>query len=188
MMCDQCGKNPATMHYTSIINGEKTERHLCAQCAQEQNIALTQSFDIGQLLSGFMADGMQQAQRVPVCPKCGMDLRTFQKGGLLGCAECYKTFQPQLEPLLNRIHGHVRHVGKTPSRAGGTIKAQREIDRLAQDLKKAVAAENFERAAELRDTIRDLERQKGQEGQAGAQDREGEQPGGQQQEGAEKHG
>ena len=160
MMCEQCGNNPATMHYTSIINGEKTEKHLCAQCAQEQNMALAQTFDIGQLLVGFMTDAAAQAKRAPACPQCGMDLRAFQKGGLLGCMECYKTFQPQLEPLLTRVHGHVRHVGKLPVRAGVAMSTQREIDRLSDEIKKAVALEQFEKAAEFRDRIYELERQK----------------------------
>jgi protein arginine kinase activator len=148
------------MHFTTIVNGEKTEKYLCAQCAQEQGIALAQAFDIGHLLAGFMQDNSIQPQNVLTCPKCGMDQRTFKKGGLLGCMECYKTFQSQLEPLLNRVHGHVRHVGKIPSRAGGAMSLQREIDRLGQQIKSAVALEEFERAAELRDQIRELEAQK----------------------------
>lgn len=159
MMCEQCGKSQATMHYTSIVNGEKTEMHLCAQCAQERNLSLSQSFDIGQLLSGLMAGEKSTAQRVPACPKCGMDLRTFQKGGVLGCMECYKAFQAQLEPLLTRIHGHVRHTGKAPVRTGGGIALRREMDRIGHEMKKAIALEDFERAAELRDKLRALEKE-----------------------------
>ncbi len=166
MMCEQCGKNPATMHLTQIINGEKTEKHLCVQCAQEQNGALAQVFDIGQLLAGFIQDGAQISQRMPACPKCGMDLRTFRQGGLLGCMECYKTFQGQLEPLLTRVHGHVRHVGKIPKRIGGAMTRQREIDKLQSELRRAIAAEEFEKAAELRDRVREIERERDSEREA----------------------
>ncbi len=157
MMCENCGEHPATMHLTTIVNGEKSEKHLCAACAQEQKIPFAQAFDIGQLLSGFMQDNAALTQHMPSCPKCGMDLRTFKQGGLLGCAECYSTFQGQLEPLLNRIHGHVRHVGKIPARGGEGLGVQREIEKLGQEIKKAVALEQFEKAAELRDKIRALE-------------------------------
>lgn len=33
MLCDECHVNPATIHVTRIINGKKSVKHLCAECA-----------------------------------------------------------------------------------------------------------------------------------------------------------
>lgn len=161
-VCESCGVNPATMHLTTVINGEKTEKHLCMECAKKQNAGLPQAFDIGHLLSGFMQheSGSPVSPTQPVsnrCPTCGMEYRQFREGGLLGCADCYTAFSDHLEPLLNRIHGHVRHVGKMPARAGGAYRFRREIERLNAQMHIAIEQEQFEKAAELRDRIRALQ-------------------------------
>ena len=89
--------------------------------------------------------------------------------GRLGCGECYTAFERQLEPLLRRIQGTSTHTGKVPGRQGGTLKLEREIGRLARELETAVEREEFERAAELRDKLKELRRQLA-EGQGGRAD------------------
>ena len=36
MLCQECKKNPATVHVTKIVNNIKTELHLCQSCAGER--------------------------------------------------------------------------------------------------------------------------------------------------------
>ena len=88
-----------------------------------------------------------------------MSYRDFQQTGKIGCAECYRTFRPQLEPLLRRIHGSSVHRGKIPHRTGGTLELKHEIGMLRQQLQESVAQEEFEKAAEYRDKIRALEKE-----------------------------
>ncbi|MBI5124560.1 MAG: UvrB/UvrC motif-containing protein, partial [Candidatus Omnitrophica bacterium] len=61
-------------------------------------------------------------------------------------------------PLLKRIHGSDRHIGKVPLKGGKTIKDTRTLQDLKVQLEKAIQTEEFEEAAKLRDKIRDLER------------------------------
>ena len=35
MLCQNCGKNPATTHIKTIVNGKLTEYDLCSECARE---------------------------------------------------------------------------------------------------------------------------------------------------------
>ncbi|MFC5700927.1 UvrB/UvrC motif-containing protein [Cohnella faecalis] len=172
MQCQECGKRPATLHFTKIINGEKTELHICESCAREKGelIPGTQSgFSIHNLLSGLLdfdtsgtasvgakaADAAQQ----PRCETCGMTYGQFGKVGRFGCSNCYKQFSERLDPLLKRVHGNTVHVGKVPKRAGGRVKAKREIDRLKKEMQGRIEREDFETAAQLRDKIRDLEKE-----------------------------
>ena len=97
----------------------------------------------------------QGAERV--CPNCGMSYRDFQQTGKIGCSVCYATFRRQLEPLLRRIHGSSTHSGKIPHRTGGTLTMKHTIESLRSSLKECVAQEEYEKAAELRDKIRQLE-------------------------------
>ena len=70
-----------------------------------------------------------------------------------------RAFDEQLAPLLRRIHGSSRHTGKVPRRSQGAIRFARELERLREELRLAVQREEFEKAAELRDRIRALEKE-----------------------------
>ncbi|MGE5559608.1 MAG: UvrB/UvrC motif-containing protein [Chloroflexota bacterium] len=163
MLCQECRKRPATVHLTKIINGQKTELHLCQQCAQEKGefeYLFQPVFSFPNLLAGLM--GSQPASGLPAageqCPHCGQTYNDFAQKGRLGCSECYTTFAARLDPLLKRIHGHVQHTGKVPRRTGGLVRVRKEVNTLRNDLQRAIENEEFEKAAKLRDQIRELER------------------------------
>ena len=74
---------------------------------------------------------------------------------MLGCPHCYDAFRDELLPMIRRTHGNVRHkAGDEPKKAKQPAPSEKE--KLEAELKEAVAAENFEKAAELRDRIRAL--------------------------------
>ncbi|MBB6734901.1 UvrB/UvrC motif-containing protein [Cohnella zeiphila] len=167
MQCQECGKRQATLHFTKIINGEKTELHICESCARERGELIpgtASGFSIHNLLSGLLdfdaaANGVKPPQLR--CENCGMTYSQFSKLGKFGCSQCYKHFADRLEPLLKRVHGNTVHVGKIPKRAGGRVKTKREIDRLKKEMQGKIEREDFETAARLRDQIRELEREIG---------------------------
>ncbi len=163
MLCQICGKNPATVHYTEAHDNKMSEIHVCENCAEEkgfQQSAKQHQFDIGELLAG-MVDTMTSTEEERVghvqCPECGLPYSGFKETGRLGCANCYAAFQFQLRPLLRRIHGDTRHRGKVPVRDGEGVSRTRQIQRLHDELRRAVEREAFERAAEIRDEIKRLE-------------------------------
>ena len=108
------------------------------------------------MLWTFYTGGGLPQQEDRVCPKCGMRESEVTKTGKVGCAQCYKTFQDILEPYVHRIHGNTIHTGRRPSR-------NRKLDELRLALKKAVETQEFERAAQLRDQIKELEQHEHQE-------------------------
>ena len=169
MLCQECGKRPATLHFTKIVNGDKTEFHFCEPCAREKGELIPGTaggFSIHNLLSGLLeldptgkpASAQQKAAQ-PRCDFCGMTYSQFGKVGRFGCSECYKHFQDRLTPLLKRVHGNTTHVGKVPKRVGKKVQIRRQIEQLKRDLALKVEQEEFEAAAKLRDQIRELERQ-----------------------------
>lgn len=164
MQCQECGERPATLHFTKIVGGEKTELHICETCAREKGefIPGTQTgFSIHNLLSGlldFEQAGMKKPPTVR-CDTCGMTYGQFSKIGRFGCSDCYKHFGERLDPLLKRVHGNTTHAGKVPKRAGGKVKTKREITRLKQEMQSRIEQEDFESAARIRDRIRLLEKE-----------------------------
>ena len=87
------------------------------------------------------------------CSNCGLTYADFVRTGKLGCSQCYEAFHNQIKPLLNRLHGHFKHMGKIP--ASIRIQADRiqKIEEIKNRLKQAVLKEEYEKAAELRDQI-----------------------------------
>jgi protein arginine kinase activator len=91
------------------------------------------------------------------CTSCGLSWDAFQKTGLLGCEVCYKTFGEDLNRILRKIHGSTKHIGDRPSSMRSVVDAG-ELKRVRNELDEAIANEDFELAAQLRDLIRDAER------------------------------
>ncbi|MCL2649013.1 MAG: UvrB/UvrC motif-containing protein [Phycisphaerales bacterium] len=104
--------------------------------------------------------GSSQAPTDPMtCPVCGLTWTQFKQTGLMGCPHDYELFERKLLPLLKRAQeGANEHIGKVPPQ-----KKTRETDRqvaslrLRRELQKAIDAENYEKAARLRDELRTIE-------------------------------
>lgn len=167
MLCQECGKRTAALHFTKILNGEKTEFHICETCAREKGELIpgtSNGFSIHNLLSGLLDLGPSTVNAKGVrtqdlrCSECGLTYAQFSKLGRFGCSHCYKTFGEKLDPLLRRVHGNTVHVGKIPKRSGNKIKNRREIENLKRELQQKVEREEFEFAAKIRDKIRELEK------------------------------
>ena len=162
MKCDNCNKT-ATVHLTEIKHGKKIEKHLCEQCAaQNEGLPVKSHTPINELLTNFvMAHSGLQKEVGHACENCGITWAEFRQGGLFGCANDYQVFEKDLTPLLQRAHeSATHHVGKVPSRRGGTgvpMKRQVDVTKLRRELARAVEAEDYERAAKLRDQIRQAE-------------------------------
>lgn len=166
MMCDDCGKRPAAVHISKVVNGAKSEAHLCQECAQSQgqfSFMTEPTFTFHNILAGLfdpdtVVHGTKGVKTRNRCPNCGLTFADFRRLGHLGCDQCYDTFNVELEPLLRRIHGSTGHTGKVPHGAKhGSVRKERELMRLQEELHRAVVNEEYEKAAELRDHIRELE-------------------------------
>jgi protein arginine kinase activator len=86
-----------------------------------------------------------------------MTFNDIRQTGKLGCSECYKVFEQELEPTLRRIHGNSQHIGKIPSRGGEKVLLRKQMDNLKTQLQEAVNREEYEKAAGIRDNIKDME-------------------------------
>ena len=163
MMCDECGIRPANIHLTTIVGGEKKERNLCSECLLK-NQALKVDFSaLASHLGSFLAAAKGQSAGAPEpdvkCSECGMSYETFKKVGQLGCAHCYEAFRQPLTEMLGRLHGNTQHTGRTPGGADGEMAARMKLETLKQELVKAIAQEEYETAASLRDEIRAVKAQ-----------------------------
>lgn len=168
MQCEECKKNPATIHLAQIHNGQKVETHLCEECAARKGLQILSNIDfsipnlLGSILGNVYSDTSASAkseQESVRCPACGASFADIRQTGKLGCATCYEIYQKELESTLRRVHGHVQHNGKIPARSGTKVLLRRKIEALKANLQDAVVHEHYEKAAEIRDSIKELEKQ-----------------------------
>ncbi len=160
MLCDLCHKNIATVHLTEIVNDKILEMHICQACAEVKGQEIKDQLNLSNFLGGLTDSVETQKEGVSLrCPLCGLTYEEFRKRGRLGCANCYDTFRNVILPLLKKIHGSVRHMGKSifPQEKSSY---EARIKDLHQRLERAINLEEYEEAARLRDEIKRLERER----------------------------
>jgi protein arginine kinase activator len=167
MKCQQCEK-PATFHITELTGSQPQEIHLCEACAKTY---LMQSdgptTEVAPTLASVLAKQLKIGQAAEelakldqrACPKCGITFYEFRNQGRLGCPHDYVFFERELTPLILNIHGESKHLGKHPRHAEPSTDSQTELIRLRREMKEAIAKEDYERASQLRDEIRQAELQ-----------------------------
>lgn len=184
--CQECGKQ-ATCGFVIIKGKVKKEIYLCKKCAEKKGFEdpFTDLFPgpksasgipalLGEVIEdlikkkgGFL--GQKSSLDTTVCPGCGKTLRQIQMGEVRpGCGQCYRTFRKVFVQILEKIHGSTKHVGKRPGQV--KLKAKSSVSpeikpmdfmeekrKLEAELEKAVQAEEFEKAARLRDKIKEID-------------------------------
>ena len=163
MLCDTCGKNEAEVHLTQIVDNEMTTVHLCPACAADKGLegeAAGKNPPLTDFLAqmGKAALAEEETATAGPCSYCGTTVDDFKRSGRLGCPHCYSTYESQLRAILRRIHGSTQHLGKVyvPPAGEETDRTTRLVG-LRRKLQHAVESEDFERAAVIRDQIRELE-------------------------------
>jgi protein arginine kinase activator len=168
MLCQDCSKNEAGVHLTQIVNNKKVVLNLCRECAERRgmtgNPLMQVPFPLAEILSSMMGETAEKKKgrgtaSETKCPGCGFTFAEFSKVGRFGCGQCYQTFRGQVSDLLRRIHGSTRHIGREPDEKREVDAVVVEEKRLEDELKKAIASEDFEKAARLRDRLKNLMRQ-----------------------------
>jgi protein arginine kinase activator len=167
MKCEKCKDQDATIHFTQVRDGKVVSYNLCQECAGDAG------------MKGAKFDSSQQPMFAPEakkevlselaheagavgdghCPFCNSTLDDIKNSGRLGCSQCYFTFENQVDVLLRRIQGSSFHVGKRISRPEGKVYDNQMLVReLKKKLSESVKKEEYEKAAEIRDEIRKLEK------------------------------
>ena len=158
MMCETCGKKMATVHWTEMVNDAVKKMHLCEACAAAKGLDVNNPAAFSDVLLGLGAQKPPAAkERDVACALCHMRISDFKKTSRLGCQACYDTFADELKPLLEAMHKGNLHVGKVPSHkdAKEAVKGglPPSLVVLRHKLEAAIAAEQYEEAARLRDQI-----------------------------------
>ncbi len=166
MLCSNCNKNKATIHYKTVTNGVAREMHLCSECAAEMGIGekyldlFGDGLNFNSIFNHLFANSnsTQSLATAKRCEGCGTDFTTFNSTGLLGCDKCYDVFSDAVETMLAKTQGATSHNGKITGTDKEKITKQNELRDLKSNLQKAILEEKYEEAAILRDKIKEIEK------------------------------
>jgi protein arginine kinase activator len=159
MECDFCHQK-ATVFLTQLVEGQMKKMCLCENCAREKGVTDPTGFALADLL---LAGGMPAHAQTGgessgrACPECGFTLADLKRVRRFGCGTCYQTFRAEVETMLRGMHLGRRHVGKVPRGQMERHQRNQRLEQLRVRLDHAIAAENYEEAAGLRDEIRGIE-------------------------------
>jgi protein arginine kinase activator len=160
MLCNICQEKEATVHLTKVEGDKMHKVDLCEACSKEKNVNAPSGGSISSIFKG-LTDGVDleldavEPIAAENCPACDFTQADFKKTGRFGCPECYEAFAGNLDALLRTMHRDVRHVGKTPGSHKNQAAAEK-LKTLEKRLEDAIAKEEFEKAAALRDEIGSL--------------------------------
>jgi len=161
MVCDLCKDGEAVIQLTEIEGSGVRQLHLCEKCAAERGVETTVNSAKPQINNFLQTihEQMPGAKGEPVhCPFCSATLADFRATGRLGCAHCYESFETSLRDLLRRVHGNSRHIGRRyVAPLLSELPHVSSSTELRDRLKRAIEAEQFELAADLRDKLRGVE-------------------------------
>jgi len=161
-----CCEKPATVHLTQIVENKVHKVDLCEECAQDKGVTNPEGFSMADFLPTFEDGSLNDGELV--CESCGLTQKEFKKNGRFGCASCYDVFKPVLDTMLEGMHAGKRHEGRIPDGfepkpidAPVKLKepetSKEDIVALEKELTEAIEAEEYERAAQIRDRIRQLQ-------------------------------
>ena len=162
IMCDECGVRPANIHLTTIVDGEKRDFNLCSECLARKKELRVDFSAIANRLSKMIQEKQDKppAAEEPIpdvsCAQCGTTYAAFRSSGHVGCAQCYEAFRQPLTEWMERTYGASRHVGRTSGGMACAVSLRMKMDKLKRLQKQAIANENYEQAALLRDQIHAL--------------------------------
>lgn len=161
MKCDDCGKNKAEYFLQKNVNNEFINLHLCKDCAEKKGLVSFSVFmetPLEDLVGSFLSAAKKDdSQDDAVCSSCGLTFKNLKDIGKLGCPKCYCELSRYLDPMLIKLHGTTRHRGKVPKNVL-IENTEEELKRLKRELKKAIQLEDFEKAAIIRDKLRNIAR------------------------------
>lgn len=180
LLCEKCKKRTATVFYNENLNGKTRSYSLCGECAAK----LHEKGDIGDITSmlgsfadpfcdlhdnlfgGFFGMGSHTAVSDKKCPDCSSTFARIRQSGRVGCPSCYRVFAEELAPTLHTVHGSTTHTGVVPARHRARRAKAERLKLLKSQMQEAIAKEDFEAAATLRDEIKCLEDNKRKESEA----------------------
>ena len=147
MKCQMCGKSEVNFHYSSSINGCVTETYLCSECAAKSGYDLGSLFGSGSLFDNVFPIFSGHNGLLPMAiPLMGYN------------APLQAVVMPRIGAgMQNRACGCGCEPNSTEPPATEVDEDMKKRRELSMQMRKAAEDEDFEKAAELRDKLKEMD-------------------------------
>ncbi len=154
--CASC-KRKATITYKEVASGKLSVTNMCATCPLlHKKFLPTKETSLAQAVESSL-----------ICTSCQTSMQEVVTEGKLGCPQCYQVFEKVLvKELTGKNSPSIReefmpekekklsfHLGNTPDKLKESHLSLR-LESLQAALGEALALENYEKAAGIRDQIK----------------------------------
>ena len=171
MKCSKCNEKHAVIQLTIEVSEETKIYYICRDCAKKMGFVSpleSAKFPLDEILADIQnlppgTPAVEEETSLTVkmkpglsCDNCGLTFDEFMRIGRCGCSNCYTAFKPNMDAILESIHGTTQHIGRTPVTEEPVMEAYVEKNRLEAELREAIATEDYEKAADIRDQMKDL--------------------------------
>ena len=150
MKCEKCNEREATFFYSSNYNGRRSERHLCSQCAHEEGFGemLNPAGMFDNAFGSFFDDFLSPAGSF-------LSMPAFDMFGGMGRSIMAPAF-PRLRLVIDEKQEAAPAPAPAEVQVDESVRLEREREALRAQLEEAVKEENYEKAIELRDKLREM--------------------------------
>lgn len=153
MFCENCHARIANVHIMKIINGEKTETHLCSECAANKNQIHSYTDMSEKMFNSFSGKGFISDDLFEKCQNVFKNIEENNQNNkanrLLGSEPNYKKFRNNLKKSIDN-----QHKNKIEDEINDETQADSILTDLKNQLKKCIETEDYEKAAQIRDRIK----------------------------------
>lgn len=149
LQCQLCDA-VATVHLTQIVQGKVHKVHYCETCASKGGATDASVFQLAEAVTAVTT------QPTLTCPTCCFNDLEFRRTGRLGCPDCWPVFLEALQELLVKVQHRLQHVGRAPVGTLALGQLRHRLDEAKTEMEMAIAHEDYESAARLRDEIAQL--------------------------------
>ncbi len=154
MVCQHCHQKQATVYYSQNVNGKVTEENLCAECAKKRNVGMMSAFDFSDLFTeSFVSRRIQNRIRDRWQTLDNMIFKTFPNFELSGRDKDYA--RETTEPIILQVPAEEEFSAKDVLTGKKEEQENSELKTLKEQLKIAIRMEEYEKAAEIRDRIKE---------------------------------
>lgn len=152
------GEDTHIVRVVRVVGGTRNEVEIPSSRARELGIGTNHGNrpTVAYLMDGLMAWQEAEPSEVARCPQCGTTHRELILRHTAGCAQCYEVFSSGVHRLLAGRNEAPVHRGRIPQRLQRYRRLFVEREDLISRLNGAVAEEDFETAARLRDRLRTI--------------------------------
>lgn len=154
------------MFLTQILNGKTTELSLCESCAEAKGLYDPHALSLAEKffpelirskkLHSLVESETSGTDSLTVCPCCCMSIHQVRSAERFGCSHCYSIFADELLPTGNVPENNDKALEDIPEKSARHAENVKGRTELEAELKIAISREDYERAAQLRDSISQL--------------------------------